>query len=62
MQDLTTVNVTSEYIVVRQTKADLLAWPPPPKPPEEGVDMSKGVPTKAVTPDWLTETLLLNED
>ena len=27
MQDLTTINVTPDYIVVRQTKADLLAWP-----------------------------------
>jgi ribonuclease Z len=58
VQDLTTINVTSDYIVVRQTKPDLLAWPPPPKPPEEGLDTSRGEPTKAVTPTWLTETLL----
>ena len=58
MQDLTTINVTSDYIVVRQTKADLLAWPAiPPKPPE-GVDMSPGQPSKAQRPSWLTETRL----
>ena len=61
IQDLTTINVTSDYIVVRQTKADLLAWPSLPKVSDEGVDMSRGEPTKAVTPDWLTETLLLDE-
>ncbi len=57
MQDLTTINVTSDYIVVRQSKADLLAWPPPP-PKQEGVDMSPGEPSKAQRPDWLTKTEL----
>jgi len=57
MQDLTTINVTSDYIVIRQAKVDLLAWPP--KPPKlEGVDMSPGQPSKAQRPSWLTETRL----
>jgi ribonuclease Z len=58
MQDLTTINVTSDYIVVRQTNADLLAWPAvPPKPPE-GADMTPGEPSKAQRPAWLTATRL----
>ena len=61
MQDLTTINVTSDYIVVRQTKADLLAWPAPPPKPPEGADMSIGEPTKAQRPDWLTATRLSKE-
>jgi len=56
MQDLTTINVTSDYILVRQTRADPLAWPAPPPPPPEGVDMTPGEPSKAQRPDWLTET------
>jgi hypothetical protein len=58
MQDLTTINVTSDYIVVRQTKADLLAWPAPPPKLPEGLDMSPGEPSKAQRPSWLTETRL----
>lgn len=60
MQDLTTINVTSDYIVVRQTKADLLAWPAPP-PKLEGVDMTPGEPSKAQRPAWLTKTRLPQE-
>ena len=56
MQDLTTINVTPDYIVVRQTLADQLAWPAPPPPPPEGVDMTIGEPSKAQRPDWLTKT------
>jgi ribonuclease Z len=58
MQDLTTINVTPDYIVVRQTKADPLAWPAPPPPLPEGVDLSTGEPSKAQRPAWLTETRL----
>ncbi len=56
MQDLTTINVTHDYIIVRQTRADQLAWPPPPPPLPEGVDMTPGEPSKAQRPDWLTKT------
>ena len=58
MQDLTSINVTSDYIVVRQTKADPLAWPAPPPEVPEGADLSTGEPSKARRPDWLTETRL----
>jgi len=58
MQDLTTINVTSDYIVIRQAKVDLLAWPPKPPKPPKGVDMSPGKPSKAQRPSWLTETRL----
>jgi ribonuclease Z len=61
LQDLTTINVTSDYIVTRQTKADLLAWPAPPPEPPEDMDMSRGEPTKAVPPSWLLETRLSKE-
>jgi ribonuclease Z len=61
MQDLTTINVTSDYIIVRQTRADLLAWPAPPPPLPEGVDLSVGEPSKAQRTDWLTETRLPQE-
>jgi hypothetical protein len=61
LQDLTTINVTSDYIIVRQTKADPLAWPAPPPPLPEGVDLSIGEPSKAPRPDWLTETRLPDE-
>jgi hypothetical protein len=61
MQDLTTINVTSDYIVVRQTKADLLAWPAPPPKLPEGLDMSTGEPSKAQRPSWLTKTRLPQE-
>ena len=58
MQDLTTINVTGDYIVVRQTNADLLAWPAPPPELPEGADLSLGEPSEAQRPAWLTETRL----
>ena len=61
MQDLTTINVTPDYIVVRQTRADLLAWPAPPPKPPAGVDMSIGEPSKAQRPAWLTATRIPQE-
>ena len=56
-QDLTTINVTAEHIVIRQAKTDPLAWPPPP-PSQEGVDLTPGVSSKAQRPEWLTDTRL----
>ena len=61
MQDLTTINVTPDYIIVRQAKVDLLAWPPPPPELSEGLDMSTGEPSKAQRPAWLTKTRLPQE-
>jgi ribonuclease Z len=58
MQDLTTINITPDFIVVRQTRADLLAWPAPPPKLPEGADLSRGEPSKAKRPDWLTATRL----
>jgi ribonuclease Z len=62
MQDLTTINVTKDYIVVRQTMADHLAWPSPPPPIPEGTDLSKGETSKAQRPDWLTATGISEND
>ena len=59
-QDLTTINVTSEHIIIRQAKTDPLAWPPTP-PSQEGVDLSPGASSKAQRPEWLTDTRL-NKD
>ena len=60
VQDLTTINVTSDYIIIRQAKTDPLAWPPKP-PMLPGVDMSPGPSSKAKRPSWLTETRLRQE-
>jgi hypothetical protein len=62
MQDLTTINVTSDYIVVRQSRVDLLAWPAPPPELPEGIDLSTGEPSKAQRPSWLTETRISQEN
>ncbi|MEH6581184.1 MAG: MBL fold metallo-hydrolase [Halioglobus sp.] len=54
-QDLTTINVTPEQIVVRQAKTDLLASLLT-RPKVEGVDMRPGQPSESKRPDWLTST------
>ncbi|MEH6581648.1 MAG: hypothetical protein V7754_06895, partial [Halioglobus sp.] len=59
IQDLTTINVTREQIVIRQTKADLLAWPPRPEATDEKSEITG--PSKAQRPDWLTKTRLVLE-
>jgi ribonuclease Z len=56
-QDLSTINVTPDYIVMRQTKINLLADPPPAKH-QEGVDMTLGPKSKATIPEWLEETVI----
>lgn len=61
IQDLTTINVTAEQIVIRQTKADLLAWPPPPEA-TDGEESEIIGPSDAQRPDWLTATRLELED
>ena len=55
IQDLTTINVTPEQIVIRQTKADLLAWPPPPEGKDEKSEIvgpSKAQRPELVVVDW----------
>jgi len=56
-QDLSTINVTPDYILMRQTKINLLSDPPPPKP-QEGIDLSVGPPSKATIPEWLKKTVI----
>ena len=59
VQDLTTMNVTPAQIVIRQTKADLLAWAPPPA--GNGGDPKVSPPSEAKRPSWLTETRIRQE-
>ena len=56
LQDFTTINVTKDQITARQTKADLLAWAPPPQRPSG--DPTPGPASEAQRPAWLTETRL----
>jgi ribonuclease Z len=60
-QDLSTINVTQDYILMRQTKINLLANPPPPIP-QEGIDLTVGPHSKATIPDWLEETVIRLEE
>ena len=60
-QDLSTINVTPDYIVMRQAKINLLADPPPAKP-QEGIDLTIGPSSKATMPDWLTKTVIHLEE
>jgi len=53
VQDLTTINVTQEQIVIRQTTANPLAWPPP---PSKVGDSEPGKPSEGQRPSWLTKT------
>ena len=56
-QDLTTINVTSDYIVMRQTQMDLLGDPPAPKS-QEGLTVTRKEHSDAIIPEWLTETVI----
>ena len=60
-QDLSTINVTHDYILMRQAKINLLSDPPPPIP-QEGIDLTIGPKSKATMPDWLTETVIHLEE
>jgi len=59
-QDLSTINVTPDYIVMRQAKINLLADPPPAKP-QEGIDLTIGPSSNATIPEWLEETVIHEE-
>ena len=60
-QDLSTINVTHDYILMRQTNINLLADPPPPIP-QEGIDLTVGPSSEATMPDWLTKTVIRLEE
>ena len=56
-QDLSTINVTSDYIVMRQTQMNLLGDPPAPKS-QEGLTLTRKEHSDAIIPEWLTETVI----
>lgn len=56
-QDLSTINVTSDYIVMRQTQMNLLGDPPAPKS-QEGLTLTRKEHSDAIIPEWLTETII----
>ena len=59
-QDLSTINVTPDYILMRQTKINLLADPPPAKP-QEGLTLTLKEHSDAEIPEWLEKTVILLE-
>lgn len=60
-QDLSTINVTPDYILMRQTKINLLADPPPAKP-QEGLPRTIKEHSDAEIPEWLTKTVIHLEE
>ncbi len=60
-QDLSTINVTPDYILMRQAKINLLSDPPPAKP-QEGLDLTIGPKSKAAIPAWLLKTVIHLEE
>ncbi len=60
-QDLSTINITPDYILMRQTKLNLLADPPPPKS-LEGLELTTKEHSEAVIPEWLTNTMIRLEE
>ncbi len=60
-QDLSTINITPDYIVMRQTKINLLADPPPPKS-QEGLKLTIKEHSDAEIPEWLTKTVIHLEE
>ena len=61
-QDLSTINITPDYILMRQTKINLLADPPPPTKSQEGLTLTIKEHSDADMPDWLQETVIELED
>jgi len=57
-QDLSTINITPDYILMRQTKINLLADPPPPTKSQEGLTLTIKEHSDADMPDWLQETVI----
>jgi len=60
-QDLSTINITPDYILMRQTKINLLADPPPPKSQEE-LELTIKEHSDAEIPEWLTKTVIHLEE
>ncbi len=60
-QDLSTINITPDYILMRQTKLNLLADPPPPKS-LEGLEVTTKEHSDALIPEWLTKTMIRLEE
>ena len=56
-QDLSTINITPDYILMRQTKINLLADPPPAKP-QEGLTLTIKEHSDAEMPEWLEKTVI----
>jgi len=56
-QDLTTVNITPDYIIMRQTKINPLGDPPAPKS-QKTHSMTTGGPSEAKIPEWLKKTVV----
>jgi ribonuclease Z len=60
-QDLSTINITPDYILMRQTKVNLLADPPPAKS-LEGLELTTKEHSEALIPEWLTKTAIQLEE
>jgi ribonuclease Z len=60
-QDLSTINITPDYILMRQTKINLLADPPAPKS-QEGLKLTIKEHSDADIPEWLTKTVIHLEE
>ena len=60
-QDLSTINITPDYILMRQTKINLLADPPPAKP-QEGLKLTIKEHSDAEIPDSLEKTVIHLEE
>ena len=60
-QDLSTINITPDYILMRQTKINLLADPPPAKP-QEGLKLTIKEHSEADMPEWLEKTVIVLEE
>jgi ribonuclease Z len=56
-QDLSTINITPDYILMRQTNINLLADPPPAKS-QEGLELTIKGHSDAEMPEWLTKTVI----
>jgi len=60
-QDLTTINLTPDYILMRQTKINPLGDPPAPKS-QKTHSMTTGGPSEAIIPNWLRKTVVHLEE